>query len=100
MWTDKTDAFILREIGAKSRGKRLSMNMTQKELAERSGVGVTSVQRLERGLPVSTKNLVAIKRAMRSLEQLKQGFPDKEISPLQIMRLEGRTKQRARKKEL
>ncbi|MGM0505843.1 MAG: helix-turn-helix domain-containing protein [Bacteroidota bacterium] len=63
-----------RSIAARARQQRLQMNMTQKELAERSGVSFGSVKRFEQSGRVSLKNLLHIAVVLDSLKDFEELF--------------------------
>lgn len=50
--------------GAAIRARRQALGLTIAELASAAGVGWSTVQRAERGRPLSTENAVAISRAL------------------------------------
>ena len=72
------------------------MEMTQSELAERSGVSMGTVVRLERGETVSVLLLISILRTLGVLENLETLLPELGISPMQLRRMQGKTVQRVR----
>lgn len=72
------DALV--EFGANIKALRISLNATQEELREHSGVSLTVIQRLERGKAVSTSNLVKLLRSLNSLPELMTLYKQPEIS--------------------
>ena len=72
------------------------MEMTQSELAERSGVSMGTVVRLERGETVSVLLLISILRTLGVLENLETLLPELGISPMQLRRMQGKTVRRVR----
>ncbi|MEX2600420.1 MAG: helix-turn-helix transcriptional regulator [Balneolaceae bacterium] len=62
------------DIARRAKQCRLQMNITQKELAERSGVSYGSVKRFEQKGEVSLKNLLHIAVVLRSLEDFERVF--------------------------
>jgi putative transcriptional regulator len=90
-----TEDSILREIGERLRRERLNRNLTQAVLAERAGVSRIVVQRLEQGAGSTLGGLIAVLRAMGLLGQLDAFLPDPGPSPIQLARLQGRTRERA-----
>jgi transcriptional regulator with XRE-family HTH domain len=96
MWTELSDPIILQRIGSRIRDYRMRMEMTQSELAERSGVSMGTVVRLERGETVSVLLLISILRTLGVLENLETLLPELGISPMQLRRMQGKTVQRVR----
>lgn len=98
MWTYKTDKAILKEIGEKIKRERVELNLTQEDIALRSGISLSSVQRIERGISVSIKYLISVMRVLEMLEQFSLAFPEKEISPIKLMKLQEKKRKRADKR--
>lgn len=61
-------------IAKRAKQCRLQMNITQKELAERSGVSFGSVKRFEQRGEISLKNLLHIAVVLRSMDEFGQLF--------------------------
>ena len=62
------------DIAKRAKQCRLQMNITQKELAERSGVSFGSVKRFEQKGEISLKNLLHIAVVLRSMNEFGQLF--------------------------
>ena len=77
----------------------MRMEMTQSELAEKSGVSMGTVVRLERGDTVSVLLFISILRTLGVLENLENLLPELTISPLQLRKMQGRKVQRVRHKQ-
>ncbi len=90
------DKGILKEIARRIRRRRLNMNMPQKELADRAGLSRTAISNIERGMPFGVITLIQVLRALDALEDLDVFLPDPGISPLQLARMKGRERRRAR----
>ena len=99
MWTELSDPAILKRIGIQIRDYRIRMELTQNELAEKSGVSPGSVVRLEQGCPVSTLLFVSVLRTLGLLENLQVLLPELGISPIQMRKLQGKKKIRIRHKK-
>ena len=96
MWTELSDPAILQKMGRRIRDYRMRMEMTQSELAERSGVSMGTIVRLERGETVSVLLFISILRTLGVLENLETLLPELGISPMQLRRMQGKTVQRVR----
>lgn len=99
MWTELSDPAILKRIGMQIKDYRIRMELTQNELAEKSGVSPGSVVRLEQGCPVSTLLFVSVLRTLGLLENLQVLLPELGISPIQMRKLQGKKKIRIRHKK-
>jgi transcriptional regulator with XRE-family HTH domain len=84
-----------RYLGRQIQVLRLRMNMRQQELADRAGVGVITVSRLEGGKGSSLSTVIKVLRVLRQEPWLEQLAPETSISPVQVHRL-GKPRQRAR----
>lgn len=100
MWTELSDPAILQKIGRRIRDYRIRMEMTQNELAEKSGVSMGTIVRVEQGNPISTLLLISILRTMGLLENLDVLLPELSISPLQMRKMQGKKVQRIRHKKV
>ena len=99
MWTELSDPAILQKMGRRIRDYRMRMEMTQSELAEKSGVSMGTIVRVEQGNPISTLLLISILRTMGLLENLEVLLPELSISSLQMRKLQGKKVQRIRHKK-
>jgi transcriptional regulator with XRE-family HTH domain len=94
----QTEKAILTELGARLRTTRLNENITQDELARRSGVGKSAVRAAEKGGNLTLANLLRILRALQKLEQIDLLLPETGPSPLAMAKLKGNLRLRARQK--
>tara|TARA_R110001583_G_scaffold58352_1_gene174026 strand:- start:6635 stop:6982 length:348 start_codon:yes stop_codon:yes gene_type:complete len=81
-------------LGERLKRQRLNRDMTQAELGERSGTSRNIVKNAETG-KVSLINLIAILQELGVLEHLNAFLYEPEISPLQLVKLKGKVRQRA-----
>jgi DNA-binding XRE family transcriptional regulator len=87
---------IAEELGNRLKKARLNSDVTQAELASRTGLNRRTILNAEKG-KVQLKNLVAILVSLDMEEQLNMFLPVQEISPLQLAKLKGGERQRASK---
>jgi transcriptional regulator with XRE-family HTH domain len=86
---------VAEEVARRFRALRLQENMSQRTLAERSGVSLGTLKHFERTAQVSLKNLLLLSSILgRSGEFLKLYEPNKEAETLQ--EIEERLKRRKR----
>jgi len=91
---DRTPAAIAEELGARLKQARLNVDKTQVEVAELAGVSRKAVLNAEKG-KAALEVLIAIMGALKLTAQLDNFLPVQEISPIQLAKLQGRTRQRA-----
>lgn len=89
-----TDSAIEVEIGSRLKALRLRRNVTQKALAEATGLSVTAIKGIEAG-GGTLSTLIAVLRELRALDQLQHFIPEITVSPLQLARRKGVQRQRA-----
>lgn len=80
------DAFRLRRIG---------LNLTQAELAQRSGVPLPSLKRFEQRAEVSLSSLLRLAWAMDALREFGDLFPPVEAATLDDLDRQAKPRQRA-----
>lgn len=91
-----TDDAVLGELGERLARLRLQRNLTQVQLAEEAGVDRKVVVRLEAGERVQLLALVRVLRALERLDALDALAPPPQASPIELLELRGRARQRAR----
>ena len=90
-----SDEVVLRTLGARVAELRLGRNQTQAELAKQAGISTRTLVRLEGGQSTQLTNLVRVLRALNLLGHLDALVPATPPSPLELLRNEGRRRQRA-----
>ena len=98
-WNSISDTAIIQEIGKRLREYRLARRLTQQQLAEKAGVSLFTVTKIEKGKPVSLSMFLAIMRVLRLLNNFELLLPEQQISPVEIMKLKGKKPQRIRHKK-
>ena len=94
MFENTSPIAIAEQLGERLKRARLNANLTQAEVASRTGLNRRTILNAEKG-NVQLKNLVAILLSLGMLEQINMFLPVQEISPLQLAKLEGKKRQRA-----
>lgn len=89
-----SDKAVMEELGRRIRALRLRKNITQKELAAATALSLNAIKSLESGRG-RLATLIAVLRGMGVLEQLDGFIPEPSISPLQLARMQGRSRERA-----
>ncbi|WP_139852010.1 helix-turn-helix transcriptional regulator [Acinetobacter pullicarnis] len=90
----KTPDAMGRELGERLRQARLNLNLTQEDLGLSAGISRYSVKKLEHGQG-SVQDLMALLIALESTDQLDNLMPPQQISPIQLLKLQGRVRKRA-----
>ena len=78
---NENNVLILKELGERIKDLRIAENMTQNDLADRSGVSVKTICRIEKGDNLSVMNYLNVLRALGILENLQLVVPEKRVSP-------------------
>ncbi|MBR4438399.1 MAG: helix-turn-helix domain-containing protein [Bacteroidales bacterium] len=99
MWTELSDTAILKKLGARLKAYRISRGMKQQELAEESGVGLSTIAKIEKGQPVSFSLFISVMRTLGLLENLDILVPEQKVSPLDLLRMQGKQVKRVRTKK-
>lgn len=73
---DNNPKDLMDQISKRAKARRLGYNITQKELAERSGVSLGSIKRFETTGQVSLKHLLMIATVLNALEDFKTIFKE------------------------
>lgn len=96
MWTELSDTAIMKNLGSRIKAYRIELGIKQNELADESGVGLSTIGKIENGQPVSFALIISVLRTLGLLENLELLVPQNKISPLQMLKLQGKQAQRVR----
>lgn len=83
---------LLCELGTGIRELRLSLNLSQQVVAERSAVSLKAVKNLESGAGASLRSFIAICRTLDKLDWMGTIPPPKGESPLEMWKRLNRPK--------
>ena len=90
------DEAVAKELGRRLTAIRLGLNLSQRQLAERAGLGVRTIQRLERGeAATQLSGFLRICRALGLMDRIDQLMAEPPPSPLDQLRLYESKRQRA-----
>ncbi len=89
-----SDKGIEFELGNRFKALRLAKNITQKELAALTTLSLNSIKALESGRG-KLSTIIAVLRELGALEQLNSFIPEISISPLQLVKRQGKVRERA-----
>ena len=75
---------IMKELGQRLKDTRIAIPLTQQELADRAGISLRTVIRIEKGESVRIDYILSVLRAMDLLKNLEIVIPEQIISPVQL----------------
>ena len=84
-WYAMTDAVVVQTLCASLKQMRLNQNLSQDDLATRSGLSRITISRMETGKAINLLTMVQVMRALGKLDLLNYLNEEPEISPLQVM---------------
>lgn len=90
-----SDRSILEELTRRVRQRRLNLNLTQEQVANQSGLHKQTIKNFESGKNASLLTFIQILRVFGDLESLNQFLPAPGISPIQLLKLKGKERERA-----
>lgn len=89
---------VHKDLGRRIARCRIDSDFTQKELADRAGVSLGTLARMESGENVSTEALFRVLWALSSLENLEVLLPDADDQPADLLRWNRKAPQRVGRK--
>ena len=89
---------IIQTLGKRFREYRITARMTQKEVAEQSGISMLTIRRFEQGYSYDIKlgNLIALLKAIDFAEGIADMLPEIPISPYAMARQDASKPKRVR----
>jgi transcriptional regulator with XRE-family HTH domain len=97
MMYENTDGELLKILGNRLETFRLQRNITRDELSELSGLHRNTIANAEDGVDPRLSTVIKILRGLGRLEAIDAFLPPPTVSPLQLLRLRGKPRKRARK---
>ena len=97
---EKSNNDIVNELGCRFHELRIALRLTQKEIAEQSGVSVMTIVRFEKGegSAIRLDNFVALMRAVQKLEGIAEAIPEMPRSLYDYPDMEYGAKRRVKKR--
>jgi transcriptional regulator with XRE-family HTH domain len=95
-----SDEAILAEIGQRVRGRRIELNMTQADLADKAGIAKPTVENIERGTSGQLSTIIRILRALDLMDNLDRLIPEPVPRPMDLLKRKKKLRVRASKKEI
>ena len=93
-----TDIEICDRIGVKIKTVRLKQNMSQEELADKSGVSISTIKRMEEGEVKTLESLIRILRTLGKLDIFIPLVNEEQLSPNEYYELASKANKLARKR--
>ncbi|MBT4889863.1 MAG: helix-turn-helix transcriptional regulator [Rhodospirillales bacterium] len=93
-----TDETVLLELGERLSKRRLLLGLKQTELANKSGVSRSTVERVENGHSVQLTNLIRLLRGLEMISRLDLLIPASQTSPIELLKYKGKERKRASSK--
>lgn len=90
-----SDQAVARLLGERLAQLRLEHNYTQQYMADEIGLSRLSYRKLEQG-EGKLVNFIAALRVLGRLDALEQVLPEEPFSPLELLKLQGKKRKRAR----
>lgn len=75
---------------------RLTRNITQKQLAEKAGIAIRTIGRLEKGKGVSLDTFIRVLISLGIQQNLEGLLPDPTVRPIERVNISGTERKRAR----
>lgn len=84
----RSSAQIIQALGKRFREYRIAARMTQKEVAEQSGVSILTIRRFEQGYSYDIKmgNFIALLKAIDFADGIADILPEIPVSPYALAR--------------
>lgn len=90
-----TTEAILAELGRRLANRRVEMSLTQAVVAEQAGIGKRTLESLEAGNDCQLSTLLRVLRVLKLVAHLDQLVPEATPSPIEIVKTQGKKRQRA-----
>jgi len=90
-----SDQAIEKEIGQRIKALRLRKNISQQNLAKAACTHRNVIGALENGKGSTLSTLIAVLRELDALSELDAFIPDVEVSPIEMLKSQGKKRQRA-----
>ena len=93
-----TDIELCNRIGVKIKTVRLKQNMSQDELADKSGVSISTIKRMEEGKVKTLESLIRILRTLGKLDIFIPLVNEEQLSPNEYYELTNKANKHKRKR--
>lgn len=90
-----TDDAILAEIGARISARRIDLQLTQADVAERAGIAKRTLERMEAGHSSQLSSLIRVLRVLDAMPGLENLIPESGPRPMDLLQRKGKVRRRA-----
>ena len=90
-----TDDAVLTELGARIAARRIELQLTQADVAERAGIAKRTLERMEAGLTSQLATFVRVLRVLDAASGLDSLIPETGPRPMDLLQHKGKARQRA-----
>lgn len=90
-----TDDAVMAEMGKRIARCRIDLQVTQADMAEQAGVSKRTVERIEAGSSAQFSTIIRILRVLDLLQGLDRLIPEPGPRPMDLLKLQGKVRQRA-----
>lgn len=88
-----TNREVALALSKRIRAYRVGMGISQRDLAERSGISTTSVSRFEQTGAITLNNLISILRTLGAIDRIRELIPEPQSpSPLELLEASRKTR--------
>lgn len=94
---NQTPARIIQLLGQRYKETRIAMQITQKEVAEKTGISMSTIRRFENGLTfnLTLANFIALLQAIGFADNMEETLPEVLQDPYQIFKQQSKQRKRA-----
>ena len=94
---NQTPARIIQLLGQRYKDTRIAMQITQKEVSEKTGISMSTIRRFENGLTfnLTLANFIALLQAIGFADNLEDTLPEVLLDPYKIFKQQSKQRKRA-----
>lgn len=98
LYGTENNEIIMKELGKRIQDIRISMNLKQSDMAEKSGVALRTIGRIENGESVKVESVLNVLRVLKVLPNLDLLLQEQVLMPTEIVDY-GKKRKRVSSKE-
>ena len=94
---NQTPARIIQLLGQRYKDTRIAMQITQKEVSEKTGISMSTIRRFENGLTfnLTLAHFIALLQAIGFADNLEDTIPEMLPDPNQLFKMQNKQRKRA-----
>ena len=94
---NQTPARVIIRLGQRYKATRIAMEITQKDVADRTGISMSTIRRFENGLTfnITLANFIALLQAIGMADNLEDTIPEVLTDPNVLFNLQSKQRKRA-----